>query len=493
MPGRPLDNSIVHRIAYLVRLLGIPLLCLAVVIFALGRADAASRDLPEQPRVDQAAPVTPVLSARRVAPALAFPSQAAALASHVSPLMGGLAGDASCALVATQTSVPIYAVNPDMALIPASNQKLLTAFTALTVLGAGYRFHTALTTDAQVVNGVVQGDVYLIGGGDPSLATPEYAASFIQQPQVFTDVNGLIAALQAAGITRVQGALVADGTRYDDQRYVDVWPARFKTGTGENPSGPLSALNLNDGFTSYPSQNQRNGGSGTRTAAADPALATGQAVADLMRAAGITIGGGVRSGKAVPVTNAVAAIDSPPLTDVIAGMLRESDNTAAELLLKEVGVAKAAQGTTAAGAAVVTQLLTQQAMAGPELVVQDGSGLSDGDRVTCATLVRVLAVSGPDGPLAAALPVAGQTGTLAERFGGTAGVGAVRAKTGTLSGVSALSGWATTQPGAKVVFSFITNSGDEEAMAAIEDQLATALLSYPEGPSVAALGPKTAG
>ena len=89
--------------------------------------------------------------------------------------------------------------------------------------------------------------------------------------------------------------------------------------------------------------------------------------------------------------------------------------------------------------------------------------------------------------------MAGQSGTLTERFGGTAAVGAVRAKTGTLSGVSALSGWATTQPGAKVAFSFVTNSGDEEAMAAIEDQLATVLLAYPEGPSLAELGPKTAG
>src|SRR6476661_9718681 len=121
MPGRPLDNSIVHRIAYLARLLWIPLLCLAVVIFALGRADASGQDQPEQPEVDQPAPVTPVLSARRVAPALAFPSRVAMLASHVGPLMADLSGDASCALVTTQSSVPIYAVNPDLALIPASN------------------------------------------------------------------------------------------------------------------------------------------------------------------------------------------------------------------------------------------------------------------------------------------------------------------------------------------------------------------------------------
>ena len=116
----------------------------------------------------------------------------------------GLAGVVGY-LVATQGAVPIYAVNPELALVPASNQKLLTAYTALAVLGPEYRFRTSLTTDAPVANGVVQGDAYLIGGGDPSLATPDYAASFIRQPQVFTDVNGLVAGLKAAGITYTVG------------------------------------------------------------------------------------------------------------------------------------------------------------------------------------------------------------------------------------------------------------------------------------------------
>jgi hypothetical protein len=107
MPGRPLDNSIVHRTSYIVRLLIVPVLCLSLVIFALGRAKASDRDLAERSRVDQPAPITPVLSARRIAGALAFPSRQAKLASHVDPLMANLSGGASCAVVATQSSTPI--------------------------------------------------------------------------------------------------------------------------------------------------------------------------------------------------------------------------------------------------------------------------------------------------------------------------------------------------------------------------------------------------
>jgi D-alanyl-D-alanine carboxypeptidase/D-alanyl-D-alanine-endopeptidase (penicillin-binding protein 4) len=493
MRVRPFDNSVVHRLAYLARLLALPLLCFAVAFFALNRADAANQQIAERPRVDQPAPVTPVLSARRVAAALAFPGRAAQLAAVLDPLVGSAAQDASCAMVTNRAGAPIYARNPSLPMIPASNQKLLTAYTALAVLGPDHRFRTTLATDAQVVNGVVQGDVWLIGGGDPVLATSDYAASFAHQPQLFTDLTGLLGPLKAAGITRIQGALIADASRYDDQRYVQGWPSRFASGVGENPSGPLSALDLNDGFTSFPPAGQQYGGSGTRTAASNPPLATGQAVGDMLRGNGISIVGGVKVGKAVPVTNPLSFVDSPPLGEIVGAMLRESDNTAAELLLKEIGVAKSAQGTTAAGAAAMALLLTERGIAGPELVVVDGSGLAAGDRVTCNFLIRVLAVSGPDGPLAAGLPVAGQSGTLADRFAGTPGVGRVRAKTGTLSEVSALSGWATTQPGELVIFAMVTNSGDEEAAAALEDQIANALLAYPQGATLAQLGPKPVG
>jgi D-alanyl-D-alanine carboxypeptidase/D-alanyl-D-alanine-endopeptidase (penicillin-binding protein 4) len=262
---------------------------------------------------------------------------------------------------------------------------------------------------------------------------------------------------------------------------------------GENPSGPLSALNLNDGFTTFPPSGQEYAGSGTRVAAANPPLAAAQAVSAMLRGNGILIDGGVKAGPAVPNTTVLAAVNSPPLADIVDNMLRESDTPTAEMLLKELGKVGAGQATTADGARVVAYVLGTQNLIVPGMAIVDGSGLADADRVTCTFLDRLLRAAGPDGPLAQGLPVAGQSGTLAERFAGTPGVGRIRAKTGTLAGVAALSGWADTTKGAHLVFSFVANDGDEEALKPVEDQMANILLTYPEGPAVADLGPKPPG
>jgi D-alanyl-D-alanine carboxypeptidase/D-alanyl-D-alanine-endopeptidase (penicillin-binding protein 4) len=418
-----------------------------------------------------------VLSARRVAASLAFPTWAAHLAGPLDAVYAQTPTSSTCALVTTPSGATVYAHNPDLAVIPASNQKLLTAYVALDMFGAQQRYQTQLATDAKVTAGVVEGDVWLIGGGDPVLATPDYAASFVHQPQPFTDVTGLLQGLQAAGITRIRGALIADGSRYDDQRYPSSWPARFKTGVGENPSGPVSGLNLNDGFTTFPPSGQEFAGSGTRVAAANPPLAATETVAAMLRSNGIVIDGGVKPGKAVANTTVLAAVNSPPLGDIVDNMLRESDNTTAELLLKELGKVGAGQPTTADGARVVAYVLGTQGLIVPGMAIVDGSGLSDANRVTCTFLDRLLRAAGPDGPLAQGLPVAGKTGTLADRFAGTPGVGQVRAKTGTLAGVAALSGWADTLKGAHLVFAFVANEGDEEALKPVEDQLANVLLT----------------
>jgi D-alanyl-D-alanine carboxypeptidase/D-alanyl-D-alanine-endopeptidase (penicillin-binding protein 4) len=393
-------------------------------------------------------------------------------------------------VAATPTAFPIYAHNPDIPLVPASNQKLVTAFAALNLFGPDYKFKTVLSTDSRVTNGVVEGDVWLIGGGDPGLATPAYAASFLHQPQTFTDLNALVSALKGAGVTRIRGALIGDGSRYDDKLYVDAWPSRFTTGRGENPSGPLSALNVDDGFISYPPAGQEFGGSGTRVASPTPPLMAAQRVNELLRAAGISVDGGTKAGKAPTATTPVAAVDSAPLAQIVHHMLRESDNTTAELLVKEMGLAKAGKGTTADGLTAVNQVLAQQGLALPGVSVVDGSGLADTNKVTCTFLTRLLAFGGHDGVIGQGLSVAGTSGTLTDRFVGTPSAGKISAKTGTLSGVASLSGWADARPGTRVVFAIVANGGDEEALKSVEDQMATAMLTYPQGPTVDQLGPK---
>jgi D-alanyl-D-alanine carboxypeptidase/D-alanyl-D-alanine-endopeptidase (penicillin-binding protein 4) len=134
--------------------------------------------------------------------------------------------------------------------------------------------------------------------------------------------------------------------------------------------------------------------------------------------------------------------------------------------------------------------LGQQQLALPGVTVVDGSGLGDGNRVTCTFLARLLAFAGHDGVIGQGLSVAGTSGTLTDRFVGTPGAGKVTAKTGTLTGVAALSGWADPRPGTRVVFSMVSNGTDEETLKVVEDQMANAILTYPQGPTLAELGPK---
>ncbi len=123
-------------------------------------------------------------------------------------------------------------------------------------------------------------------------------------------------------------------------------------------------------------------------------------------------------------------------------MLAESDDTTAELLTKELGLHVSGQGTTAAGTKVIIDRLTADGLPVEGLVLNDGSGLDEGDRLTCDLLTEVLDRAGPDSELAKLLPVAGENGTLRPRMRRTPAQGQVSAKTGTLDHVNALAGFA---------------------------------------------------
>src|SRR3546814_9781555 len=127
------------------------------------------------------------------------------------------------------------------------------------------------------------------------------------------------------------------------------------------------------------------------------------------------------------------------MTDVVAQMLRESDNSTAELLIKELGHG-AGDPSTAGGLAVATAALAEAGIDMSGVTMADGSGLSVDNRVPCDVLVDVLSGSEPAPTIQAGLAVAAETGTLAERFRGSDAAGVLRAKTGTLNSTTALAG-----------------------------------------------------
>lgn len=430
--------------------------------------------------------VTPVLSVRRVPTVVAAPVAARRLTADLDALTTFLPAD-SCLVVEGPDLRFEHA--PSTPLVPASTIKLLTATAALETLGADARFRTAVVAGAPAADGVIAGDLTLVGGGDPLLATADYMARFRRQPQVFTDLDALAAAVHASGVRRIAGSVVGDERRYDASRYVDSWPARY---IDQDVIGPLSALAVNDGFERYPAEF----GDGTALdAAADPPVLAAGVFTRLLEARGIDVVGAPRGGVAPEGATEVAAIESAPLLEVVAQMLRESDNSTAELLLKELGRTATAP-TTAAGATAVTGLATDALQDVQGLEVVDGSGLSPENRVTCDHLVDLLRRPVTGDLLSEHLAVAGESGTLTERYRGSRLAGILRAKTGSLTSVTALAGVVADDDPA-LTFALVVNvpppARVPAGVAGLERQIAEALAAWPRTPDVSELGPARGG
>lgn len=385
-----------------------------------------------------------------------------AVAPEAAPLTDALAahlGDPR--LAGNQVSVSVWvdglgevlAYGGDERLLVASNQKILTAMGALDSMDIAATLRTEVVVDpgSGPSAGVVEGDLVLVAGGDPTLSStgPHSLASLAE-------------AVRAAGITEVQGGLVVDESRYGPARSAPGWqdwhiPAY---------AGPLSALVVDD-----------NRGRADPAFLADPALGHAEAFRDLLAQAGVTVAGPVTAGSAPVGATGVAGLDSPPLGDLLLRMLLSSDNEVAEALTREAGVALTGTGSTPAGTAALESRL--RAGCAPLMAGGwgDGSGLSRDDRRSARELRRVLQHARTEpwwSDLEARLPVAGRSGTLRSRLVGTAAEGRVAAKTGTIIGGTSLSGVVTTASGHQAVFSLLVNGdGAGPAMRALDGLVAT--------------------
>ena len=283
--------------------------------------------------------------------------------------------------------------------------------------------------------------------------------------------------LVALGIETLSGKLIADESRYDTTRFPETWPQRY---IDHLNSGPLSALNLNDGITGFTT---------TLSAAEQPALWFVSTLADLLRVRGVSVDVETDVSAAPSGMTEIARLTSPPLVEVIQQMLRESDNTTAELVLREIGLRSAGEGATPAGAAAAEQIVADLLPGQSRPSVVDGSGLDRRNMMTCSFLAALLDHFGPDSDLAAGLPIAAHTGTLSHRFAEHPAAGRLRAKTGLLTSVNALAGFVETDSGT-VTFAQLLNGVPTEGRLGLElqESLAGQLLRYPVGDAAALRG-----
>jgi D-alanyl-D-alanine carboxypeptidase/D-alanyl-D-alanine-endopeptidase (penicillin-binding protein 4) len=426
-----------------------------------------------------AAAVTPLWSVRRVPE----PVAEAVGAQHLQASLDRTVSGANACFVVKAGNHTLAAHDSDTPLLGASTQKVLIAATALTSLGADSTFTTKVVAAAPPADGTVD-RLWLVGSGDPVLATADYVA-FLQSQgatrgDVTTSLESLADAIVAQGVQRIPGGIAGDDSRYDDERYLPSWKSSYRT---DGEVGPLGALTVNDGFSAW--------SVGSKTSVTDPALHAASLLSDLLRARGVSVG---PPGHAVapPGTVEIAHVTSPDLRSIVASMLSSSDNLTAEMLTKELAVHTGTKpGTTVAGvAAIVAKLQSLGVTVNPAVHLVDGSGLSRDDRITCGLLVDTLSLTDhPDlGALFDGFSVAGQHGTLYDQFGGSALVGALHAKTGGLDGVAGLTGLVTT--GETLRFAYLDNGDFPVARGPVlYTPIALTVGRFPDAPAVDALVP----
>ena len=341
----------------------------------------------------------------------------------------------------------LFERNPDLGVLPASTMKLLTETAVLAGIDPASRLSTPVVGLAGPdAAGVVNGDLWLVGGGDPVLGTLPYRASFRRQPRLITAIEVLADRLVAAGVRRVTGRIIGDDGRYERVRYLPSWPARYIAG---NETGPLSSLSVNDGFERW----------GPRTVPfRDPAAGAAGVLNELLRQRGVRVDHPPASGAFPKGVVEVASVASPTIAELVRQMLLDSDNSTAELLLRELGLRVHGVGTTDAGRRAVVETLQKMGLPMQGVRVVDASGLDRGNRVTCRFLVALLTHAPTRALTAESLPVAAQSGTLYRRFLATPVAGHVRAKTGTIRGVSGLAGYADGSGGRPLTFAYIQNN-----------------------------------
>jgi D-alanyl-D-alanine carboxypeptidase/D-alanyl-D-alanine-endopeptidase (penicillin-binding protein 4) len=354
-----------------------------------------------------------------------------------------------------QTGQVLYADNASELAAPASTTKLLTAVTALAVLGPDARFATTVRQRS--------GTIVLVGGGDPTLAVNQYPSNDYPRPATLASLASRTArALKAQGRSSVR--LGYDTSLYTGPGLAPGWSDSLVY-TGNVT--PIVSLEADQGrLTANGAFQDDDDPVNYRARTTEPAGMTAAAFASLLERDGIKVTGSPAETTAATSAPVIASVNSPTLASIEEQMLLESNNVIAENLARQVAIALGMPASFSGAADAVMTEARRLGVATPIHLV-DGSGLSPDDGIAPETLVRVLALAASRPQLRAAvtgLPVAGFLGTLSKgdsdfggigSFGDGSARGVVRAKTGNLSTVAALAGLAYDRGGRLLLFAIM--------------------------------------
>jgi serine-type D-Ala-D-Ala carboxypeptidase/endopeptidase (penicillin-binding protein 4) len=482
-----------------------------------GKSKRTRRTLTRRARLRAAAP-----------PPIAWtsPRGSAALSNDFENLIASRvrSGKMGVMVVSLTRGDTLFAQNAGDMMQPASTMKLFSTGVALDRFGPEHTFSTDVLRDtASAPGGTVNGNIYLRADGDPSMSSRFWKDANLP-------MNTLAHAVAATGVKHVTGDLIYDASAFDDQKIPDGWKTKYlgsayaarvsALSLNENivwvvvqPEGGVAKVELEPATSTIPLTNNvrvvRGGGGGRIVArqngdgivvsgsigtnsrplkyslvVPDPALFTAGGLHAALKSAGITVDGTVKPGKTPAAAAKIASFASPPLSQIISDMNRESINVVAELLYRDAARASAPNGVSSAeaGLANMREFLSKKVGANPDAIkVSDGSGLSTFDYLTPRTMIQLLSYA-HRGPWSSAfhgsLPVAGESELLRRRMRATPAQGNLHAKTGTTDTVIGLGGYVTAKDGEIIAFSFLYNGSDRWNAKSTMDSMGATLANF---------------
>jgi serine-type D-Ala-D-Ala carboxypeptidase/endopeptidase (penicillin-binding protein 4) len=359
-------------------------------------------------------------------------------------------------LTAKQT---LFALRPNVGRPPASVEKLYTTVALLAELGPNARLSTTVLGAGHLgPGGVWHGDLYLRGGGDPTLGDGGFNRDWEQG--FGPTANQLVGQLGEHGIRKVTGHVIGDGTLFDPLR---GGPATAYGADIPDFGGQLAGLTYDHGSTSK--------------GLSPPAFAAKELVLTMHRAH-IKANAAKRTGPAPRDARTLATVQSPPLSVLLKLMDVPSDDFFAEMLTKQLGVRFGGAGSIQAGARVISRVI---GLFGLHPNIVDGSGLSREDRSSPGQVVALLRTMwhtpiGHD--VQASLPVVGVNGTVQRIAAHTFAQGRCMAKTGTLNYVTNLAGYCTARDRHVLAFALMIDGPPNWTAIRLLDRIVPAIARY---------------